>query len=354
MPRDEKPKVLFILKLRQTSGGDGDTVLKSAGLYNSALFVKDMLVSLGYETNLVQVVDNNGIDREVSIYKPDIVIIEALWVVPEKFDVLKKLHPKVKWIIRLHSEIPFLSNEGIAMSWINEYIKQENVYVSANSMETYKDLDRYFSKQKLSKKILYLPNYYPVDDDVSIKQPWKKEKKVINIGCFGAIRPMKNHLIQAVAAMQFASENGVKLRFHINGSRVEQKGESVLRNLRALFDATNGDHELVEHGWMSHQEFLKLIETMDIGLQVSFSESFNIVSADFVNQNIPMVTSREVDWIPMLFTASPTSTNSIISAIERALFWHKFLPMFNWQKLELKKYSRKSIAEWVFVLRKLN
>ena len=35
------------------------------------------------------VVDNNGIDKEITEYKPTHVFIEGLWVVPEKFDVLK-------------------------------------------------------------------------------------------------------------------------------------------------------------------------------------------------------------------------------------------------------------------------
>ena len=54
------------------------------------------------------------------------------WLV-SKFEVLQKLHPNVKWIVRLHSEIPFIANEGIAMDWIYEYQKYDNVFVSLNS-----------------------------------------------------------------------------------------------------------------------------------------------------------------------------------------------------------------------------
>jgi hypothetical protein len=77
-----------------------------------------MLVANGVDSTIIEVIDNNGIDREVTKYKPTHVIIEALWVIPSKFEILTKLHPNVKWIIRLHSEIPFLANEGIAMEWM--------------------------------------------------------------------------------------------------------------------------------------------------------------------------------------------------------------------------------------------
>ena len=118
-------KVIFILKKRQSSHTGYASV--SSGLLNSARFVSDMLNKNGIESNLVEVQDNNCIDREVSKYRPTHVVIEALWVVPSKFEVLTKLHPNVQWIIRLHSDISFLANEGIAIEWIYEYLKYELV-----------------------------------------------------------------------------------------------------------------------------------------------------------------------------------------------------------------------------------
>ena len=102
-------RVLFILKRRQDYNAIVHShVGLSTGLYNSAKFMDDMLQANGVERKLVVVADNNCIDREVTQYKPTHVIIEALWVVPQKFTVLQKLHPNVKWIIRVHSEIPFI------------------------------------------------------------------------------------------------------------------------------------------------------------------------------------------------------------------------------------------------------
>ena len=144
----KKNKMLFILKKRNNYGDlpgvYGYSI--SSGLFNSANFMKTMMEENGYETKIVEVVDNNGIDKEVHLFKPDYVIIEALWVVPEKFEVLHKLHPNVKWIIRIHSETPFLSNEGVGIGWISEYPKYDNVYLSFNSKRT-KNLQKFCQRK---------------------------------------------------------------------------------------------------------------------------------------------------------------------------------------------------------------
>src|SRR5258708_32872051 len=114
------PRVLFVLKNRENPYGcdpDPYSTHLSSGLYNSARFVSEMLVSLGFQSKVVHVKDNNEIHRVVVGFKADIVVIEAYWVVPEKFDVLKQACPNVTFVIRNHSDIPFLSNEGCAMGW---------------------------------------------------------------------------------------------------------------------------------------------------------------------------------------------------------------------------------------------
>src|ERR1019366_185850 len=121
-----KPRVLFIIKKRVIYSDNYSAQAISSGLVNSATFVSNMLNENDIESKVIQVIDNNCIDREVRTYGPDIVFIEAMWVVPEKFEILHKLHPKVKWVIRIHSETPFMANEGMAIDWLFAYAKQKN------------------------------------------------------------------------------------------------------------------------------------------------------------------------------------------------------------------------------------
>lgn len=334
-------KVLFILKKRQIYSNTSYSTT-SSGLFNSANFVNDMLLKNCIDTKIIEVLDNNEINKHVTENKPDIVIIEALWVVPSKFEVLQKLHPKVKWIIRLHSELPFIANEGVAMEWLREYIKYSNVIISSNS--------KYFieSMTPLIGKIDYLPNYYPISKPVGGNCKVKNDK-VINIGLFGAIRPLKNGLTQTVAAIIYANEKNKVLNFHINSSRVEQDGQNGLKNIKALFKDTK--HTLVEHGWLNHSEFIYLVSKMDIGLQVSLSETYNIVAADFVNQEIPIVTCKEISFVSSLSQVNVTKdAKEIKDTIKTTLRIATTLKFIN--KHLLSKNSKASEAVWVKYLKK--
>jgi hypothetical protein len=167
-------------------------------------------------------------------------------------------------------------------------------------------------KDLLGVNIIYSPNYYPVNLDFTIEK--KKITNKIKVGLFGAIRPLKNSLTQAVAAINYANKNNLTLELHINSARVEQKGENVLKNLRALFK--DSKHKLIEHGWLPHNEFIELVKQMDICLQVSLTETYNIVAADSVNSNVPIVTSKEISFInPIGKVYSNKNTRKIESKI---------------------------------------
>lgn len=328
-------KILFIIKERVHDSVYGVT----SGLYNSAQFVVDFLQSNGVESKLVSVLDGNSVDREVTKYNPDIVVLEALWVTPHKLQELIniKRHSKRRWVIRIHSKAPFLANEGVATAWIRDYtrINSSRIFLAPNTEELTNQFKAVFPKGRF----ITLPNLYQFES-WKPKNKWKSD--IIDIGCFGAIRPMKNQYQQAMAAIHFANKNGLKLRFHINGTRVEQNGANVLKNIRLLF---TDKHELVEHGWMTHNEFLGLISTMDLGCQVSFSESFNIVSADFVQAGVPIVVSDDIEWMPKILKVSPTESETISKKMWLAWkFKEVLVPL---QRFYLKWYEFK--AEWIWI-----
>ncbi len=351
-----QPRVLFILKRREDYNLDPETYSTgmSTGLLNSASFVVDMLNETGnIIADCVVVTDNNDIDRAVTQFQPTHVIIEALWVVPSKFDVLCKLHPNVRWIIRFHSEMPFIANEGIAIEWIGGYLDYPNVQLAANAPRFYEELKTiarahtsrrpsYWSHELT--KVVYLPNYYPIDLPPYKQPETMYEKDVIDIGCFGAIRPLKNHLTQAVAAISFGDSIRKPINFHINAGRTEMKGDSVLKNLISLFDVVEAHgHSLVIHDWMPHDEFVDLSGTMDLGLQVSFSETFNIVAADMISQGVPIVVSKEIPWA-ISGIADPTDSVSITRSLQNA---YRF-PIMNIKinMFGLRRYVVQSAARW--------
>jgi hypothetical protein len=349
-----RPRILFVLKNRDNPYSCDPTNYTghlSSGLFNSARFVVEMLAANGYEVKLVHCIDNNYIHREIVAFKADVVVIEAYWVVPEKFAELYRVCPNVKFIIRNHSDVPFVANEGIAMDWTLKYVKHNNVFMSCNSKDTTEEFRFLVSEENpswlrevVNFKVPYLPNYYPT---VGAERPKKYEpSSVLNVGCFGAIRPLKNQLEQAVAAMKYASDNGQKLRFHINGTRIEMNGSAALKNIIQLFEHFP-HYDLVLHPWMKHDKFVELIRSMDILLQVSFSETFNIVAADAVVVGVPVVGSPEIPWIANQYKANPNDWDDIVSKMGWALKFPARLPWLNKNLIGLEKYNRESVKAWL-------
>jgi len=285
-------KVLFICKKRSDTYG---AHTKSIGLYNSAKFIVNFLQKhhIGAKVDVVN--DSNDIDKIVHHYKPTHVVLHALWVPPYKIEELIKKYSNIHWQVRIHSKIPFLANEGMALDWIIHYKplikKYRNLELITNSSEAQFDL-----AESLDMQVGFLANIYQPDTPPP-SGICEHSDEYINVGCLGAIRPFKNQLIQAMAAIRFGNEHNKDIHFHVNSDRTEQAGDQVLKNLRSLF--SNSNHKLIEHSWVPHDKFLKLVNTMDIGMQVSMSETFNIVAADFVYTGIPIIVSKEIDWMPI-------------------------------------------------------
>ena len=348
-------KVQFILKRREDYSSElhGKHNTLSTGLFNSVSFLDNMLRDASIPSELCVVQDNNQIDREVTRFKPTHAVIEALWVVPSKFEVLTRLHPTITWIVRLHSEMPFIANEGIAMDWLAEYVRYPQLIIGVNAPRMLDETRAYLRSvhgwdvETAESRVIYMPNFYPQD---YVNRQAKKTPGVINIGCFGAVRPLKNHLLQAVAAVRYADSQNLKLRFHINGNRLEMKGEPVLNNLKGMFKhLEDRGHELVLHDWRSRPEFLDLCAEMDVGMQVSFSETFNIVGADLVSVGVPIVPSMEIPWASNWFAADPVDSIDIERKIRRAVRWSWLNTMLH--RWRLTSYTNTTKKTWVSWLR---
>jgi hypothetical protein len=284
-------------------------------LYNSAKYAAELLERNGYPVGLVEVIDGNDIDREIEQFQPDVVIIEALWVTPDKLAENVWLHPGVEWIVRLHSEIPFLAVEGIAMEWVRGYWKIPHVLVSANTEECRQDL--YVIQQAAGQeftRIPLLPTYYHI---VEHTHQGGGHPKVLHCACPGAMRPLKNQLTQAVAALRYAEDHKKRLHFYVNTTVSADGGISMLRNVVNLFKGT--PHELIQIAWKNHYDFIQLLRSMDVALQVSFSESMNLCAADMVSCHVPSVTSNQIRWSSKQVQAECTSTEDIEEKMNKVL-----------------------------------
>jgi hypothetical protein len=321
----KKEKVLFICKRRLSYGN-------SYGLINSATFVAEYLKTVGYNAKVEIATDANDIDKLVTEFDPKFVFLEAIWVTPEKMDEILSLkrHKDRQWIVRLHSRPTFIANEGIAFPWLLGYrnLDKKNLIIAPNHAEFAYDLKHSFFLRSAYLPNIYFPPYYSDVLDYN-----RKKRYLVKIGCFGSMRPMKNHLAQAMAAVKYAQENNLHLEFHMNASRCEQQGDQVVKNVRAFFAGLSDNYNLVEHDWLSHHDFVQLVNTLDIGMQVSLSETFNIVAADFVYNDITFVGSNQISWLPSRFQVIDTnSTEEMVQVLN-----YSTSMMGRWMKKSAKK-----------------
>lgn len=338
-------RIQFVLK-RNLNYNFQHYCRRSSGLWNSTRFIVEALSARGVHAEIVEVHDGNDIDREVMRFDPDVVVIEALWMTPAKAKELLSLrrHQGRIWTIHMHSGLPFLAQEGISMDWLNAYPKL-GVGVIANSPETYEAFRAVLDPDF----VYYLPNVYIP----KFRDPIRKRSNArrFDIGCFGAIRPMKNQLAQAIAAIRFSEEHGRSCHFHINGSRIEVGGQPVLKNLVQLFEA-HPEHKLIQHDWMEPEVFIdRLHEHIDIGMQVSLTETFNVVSADYVTAGLPLVASTEVPWCSSLSQVSggrEDEVGEIVRLLDRA--W-KYRLLIRWNQTLLSNASAEAQDAWYYWLK---
>jgi hypothetical protein len=239
--------------------------------------------------------------------------------------------------------MPFLGIESsVSMKWIAEYSLLTNVFISVNDLRLKNELEFYLSTIT-SKEILFLPNYYPQDF-----KPFNKDfdKDTIDISCFGAIRPFKNLLTQALASIEFCKRLNKKLRFHINDGRIEVNGNNVHTNLVHLFSKLDENFELILHPWANRENFLNIcLKEIDIGLQVSFTETFNLVTADLLSQGVPVIGSSEIPWMNEKYFCNPTDANDIIRVLN--IVYKNPILNIEENNLSLIEYTEKTKKVWL-------
>jgi len=283
-------------------------------LNNSAVYSSNYLNSLGIVSNIEELDKHTEIIDIVKKYKPTDVIIESLWVPPLFFACNLEKFKDIRWYIRLHSDISFLFTETYAMEWIMQYQnlnrENKNIQIASNNLNFVNNIQK-----ALGYNIIYLPNLYETELNITEKNI---DNDIIDIGCFGALRQLKNQPFQALSSILFTESIGKTLRFHINATESDLDNNIIFRNLHNLFSASK--HFLVFHKWLPHSEFLKLISTMDIGIQLSFNETFNLIVCDFLSQGVPILISDSINWGPDFYRCSSNQTTDVIKFLDKLYY----------------------------------
>ena len=135
------------------------------GLINSARFlITELFNKLSVESHIMEIDGVSDkmevIDERLRFSRPSHAMIEALWLSPNEIYRLSQSHPLVHWVVRLHSDIPFLATESTAFSWINGYnnLKSRNVKIVLASND--ERLTKQLNDTCGNGSVQYMPNIY--------------------------------------------------------------------------------------------------------------------------------------------------------------------------------------------------
>lgn len=235
------------------------------------------------------------------------VVISAPWIPTAMLADWAHRYTDLEFAVVSHSNIGFLQADPRAITLLREASELEqgagNFHVAANSEKFVQ-----WWRATYSTPMLVLPNMYPFAG-VPQKPGWRGGR--LRIGCFCAIRPYKNVLTAAAAALEVATRLRCSdLEFWISGGRTEGGGGTIEQAVVQMF-AGVPRARLVTQNWQSWPQFLATVGGMDLLLQPSYTEGFNMVTADGITHGVASVVGEAITWVPKNWQASTDNASDI-------------------------------------------
>jgi hypothetical protein len=220
-----------------------------------------------------------------------VLCVQALWYDPADLIALADRFPSLRIAVRCHSQAAFLAIEGRGGDLIRLIDAHPRILVAPNHDRLAGPLAELFGPG-----VGCLPNLYDVDEARPDRA--SRDDGPIRIGSFGANRVGKHHSAAALASILAARRLGMDAEFHCNAGRDESAVWGFTRSL-----CERAGVPFVAHPWADWREFRDTVGTMDVCVQLSATETFNVVTADAAWWGIPSVVGEAIEWGPALARA---------------------------------------------------
>ena len=300
--------ILFYRDFKEYGSGAGTPTGSEAGGYSdakshrglgvNALLTAKVLRKHGIHCDIAASADVNTV-REQLKKTPSCThaVIQALWINGTDQAALCHEFPQVQFVVRVHSQVGFLVVEPPAIDILRDLLVQQelqlNLAVTCNSERLQRFLELAYNV-----RVMFLPNLYDMERH-DRKRDEDHDHRLLRIGSFGAHRLLKNHTTALAAAMMIARRRGSDLEFWINSGREEHGGKKngILQSLEYMTKDLPWA-KLKFAPWAEWSAFRQTVRHMDLCMQVSFTETFNIVTADGACEGVPSVVSDAIEWAP--------------------------------------------------------
>ncbi len=322
------------------------------GLGVAAMNTSKSLRAAGHTVDVWPIVDANHLRQRLNLAKsagalPTHVVVSAPWIATSSWHSLIDLFPRVQFGINCHSNVGFLQADANGIKLLREGLALEmgvsNFHVAANSRKGAR-----WIRDAYGKPCAYLPNLYFLDGATGIRTvrpQWRGG--LLRMGAFGATRPLKNLISAVAAAIEISYQMKADAEIWLSSGRTEGGGETVLNACRALTE--NLPHiKLVLAPWADWAQHLSTVANMHLLLQPSYTESFNMVTADGIAEGVPSVVSEAIDWVPTHWQAAIDDVMDI-ARVGRNLLHDPQAARDGLAALE--QHNREGLAAWQEYLR---
>ncbi len=286
------------------------------GLGVAAINTAKVLRREGIRAEVWPILNGTDLRRRLTAAPAKHVIISAPWIPSLELQALSTEFPDTDFAVNCHSNVGFLQADRNGVRLIREIMELElgtqNLHLAGNSRRFCE-----WVRAAFGAACVYLPNLYWLGH----RSAWQRvpfTHGALRIGVFGATRPLKNLMSAAGAALEISENLRVPLELWMSSGRAEG-GEGVQGAVEEMLRGL--PHvKLVMYGWQPWPKFRKVVHHMHLLLQPSYTESFNMVTADGVAEGVPSVVSKAIDWAPEHWKANVDDVLDIARVGRRLLY----------------------------------
>jgi hypothetical protein len=315
----------------------------SVGLNVAAITTAEYLNHHGIKTEVFSVRHNIDLFHKIKAAQDSDkplthVVIMAPWITPRDLEALIKYFPCIEFAVQFHCNVGAIHGDyrgtGNLRNYIDLMFSYPNLHVASNSARFAR-----WASAAYDADVVLLPNLYPLKKIELFNHP---SLLPIKIGSFGAIRKEKNFITACAAALVIQKNLGAPVQFHISVGG-ESMAKDVLDAISQMTDGVPG-FNVVKHRWMAWDKFHALVRQMDILLQPSYTESFNMVTADGVLAGVPSVVSTAIEWAPEDWKAD---SDDAVAIADCGLWMLENLPKAREQGVcALEVHDKFSLHKW--------
>ncbi len=316
-------------------------VLSHSGLGVTAHHAELSLGAAGIPAEVWAVMEGYHLWRTLE-RRPDVthVVTFAPYLDTPFTERLVRHFPRIRFAMTCHSNVGFLQADRHAVKLVREGLELErrvpNFSVGGNSAKFCAWVEEAYGAE-----CAFLPNLYYLENGGCPHRPLYRGG-VLRMGIFGATRVQKNIMSAAAAALVIARQASAdQTEIWVSSDRVEG-GQGVMASVMEMLSHIPRIR-LVEAGWHGWREFRQLVARMHLMLQPSYTESFNMVTADGVAEGVPSVVSTAIDWVPKYWQAC-ADTVLDIARVGRQLLRDPYAAADGYRALQ--SYNRAGLRAW--------